>query len=298
VRSDPVRVDAESTPWVDLIAPDSGEVRVRIAEGGRLGGRFSRGVFAHGDASASNPAGAMPIPASPRGDQFVFESLALGRYRVGVGHAKSEPGPSAVDVELIEPGQIIEIELRVPEAMAIGGSVVDASGVPVPDAWVKASFAEAGAPLLQVASEPALTGADGRFEIIDLLPGLYALVATHASGEAQALEVRAGQRDVRLAIEAPGSLSGHVTGTDRQPVQSFRVLALGATPSEPLSVTGDRGRWSLPWIAPGEYRVVFMSPSGGASVNVRVNSGSETVLETSLDPALAGDRVMNALTHR
>jgi hypothetical protein len=282
-----VRVDAETKAWVELVIPDSGEVRVRIADGASLGEHFLRGVFAHG-------ADLIPTPATRRGDLFVFEALALGRYRISVGRAKTEAGRSAVDVELTQPGQVIDVELRAPEIMTIGGIVVDANGAPVPDAWVQASLSEAGIPLLQSIAKPALTNTDGRFEIGDLPSGRYAVTARHAGGEGQALDVNAGQHNVRLVVEAYGSLSGRVTTADGRPARRFTVLAYRETPGQPLHVDGERGSWSLPWVAPGDYRVVFMSPSGGASSSALVTSGSNTALEVQLDPALAGAAVLKA----
>jgi hypothetical protein len=284
-----VRVDAETKSRVELIVPDSGEVRVRIADGEGTNGLIALGVFA---------SGVKTVPATPRGDLFVFEELALGRYRIAFGRAASEPSPSAVDVELTSPGQIIDVELRAPEMMTISGNVVEPNGAPVPEAWVDVSVVEPGYPLLQRAADPVLTNMDGRFAIGDLPSGRYAVAARHASGEARPLDVGAGQRDVRLVIDPYGSLSGRVTGADGEPVRRFSVVVFQDTPGESLDVDGDRGRWSLPWVAPGEYRIVFMSPSGGASANARVTSGSDTALTVELDPALAGQAILNGMKRR
>jgi hypothetical protein len=67
---------------------------------------------------------------------------------------------------------------------------------------------------------------------------------------------------------------------------------------EPLSVDGARGRWSMPWVSPGEYRVFFMSSSGGAALDASVKSGADTELEVQLDPALAGQAVLSAVKPR
>jgi hypothetical protein len=286
-----VRVDGETKARVDLIIPDSGQVRVRIVDGYSLDGLFVRGVFARG-------ADPIPIPATPLEDLFVFEDLALGRYRIAIGNAPRELGPSVVDVELTQPGRIIDVELRAPEVMPISGTVVDSNGAPVPDAWVQASLSEPAFQLLQRAADPVLTNMDGRFEIEALPSGRYVLSARHAGGEALVFEVGTGQRDVRLVIAAYGSLSGIVTAPDGQPARHFSVVVIRDTPGELLHVDGDRGRWSLPYVAPGEYRVVFMSPSGGASTNARVTSGSDTLLALQLNPALAGQAILNVMKSR
>lgn len=294
VASEPVHVDAQTEPAVVLIVPDAAEVRVRVAGAGAHGvvdGLSARGVFARG-------AGPFPIPATLRGDHFVFESLALGRWRIAVGRAPSEPGPSAVDVQLSEPGQIIEIELRAPEPLAIAGSVVDAAGEPVPDAWVEASLVEPDFPRPFPIGEPVLTHGDGRFELADLPPGRCLVSAVHAGGEARKPDVAAGQSGVRLVLEAYGSLSGSVTDADGEPARDFSVLVLRDTPGEPLSVDGARGHWELPWVSPGSYRVAILSSSGGAATQARVTSGNDTQLSLRLDPALAGQALVGVLKRR
>jgi hypothetical protein len=294
VSSEPVHVDAHTRPAVVLIVPDAGEVRVRVAGGSAarvVGGLSARGVFARG-------AGPFPIPAAERGDLFVFESLALGRWRIAVGRAPSEPGPSAVDVQLSEPGQIIELELRAPEALAIGGSVVDAAGEPVPDAWVEASLVEPDFPMPFPVAEPVLTHSDGRFELGDLPPGRYLVSAVQAGGEARKPDVAAGQSGVRLVLEGYGSLSGSVTDAEGAPARDFSVLVLRDTPGEPLSVDGAQGHWELPWVSPGSYRVAIVSSSGGAATQARVSSGNDTKLALRLDPTLAGQALVQELNRR
>lgn len=297
VSSEPVHVDAQKQPEVTLVMPDAAEVRVRVAGaglgsvGGGVDALSARGVFARG-------ASPFPIAAAPRGDTFVFESLALGRWRIAVGRAPSEPGPSAVDVQLTEPDQVIEIELRAPEALAIGGNVVDAAGEPVPDAWVEASLVEADFPMPYPIAEPVLSSGDGRFELGDLPPGRYLVSAVHAGGEARKADVAAGQSEVRLVLEGYGSLSGSVTDADGQPASDFSVLVLRDTPGEPLSVDGDRGLWTLPWVGPGSYRVAILSSSGGAATTARVNSGNDTKLALRLDPGLAGEAILQELSRR
>lgn len=290
--SEPVQVSAESEPRVALVLPDAGEVRVRVtdpssssARGNR--GRFTTGVFARGERP-------YPIAALDRGDHFAFEDLELGRYRVAVGMAATELGPSAADIELTQPGQIIELELRAPEPLAITGTVIDAAGEPLPDAWVDASIIQPGALMPFNFAEPVLTTADGTFQLGDLPPGRYALRASHPSGEAEALDIRAGQSGVRLSVQHHGSLSGTVTTPEDQPARDFSVLAFRQNLGQPLSLDGDNGTWHLPWLPPGDYQIVIMSPTGGVATRAQVKSDKETQLALKLDPELAGQAVLKA----
>jgi protocatechuate 3,4-dioxygenase beta subunit len=291
-----VRVDEQSRPHVELVMPDSGDVRVRVSgpittSGDGLNGLFARGVFARGS-------GPWPIPGTARGDRFVFQGLALGRYRIAIGRGPSELGPSAADIELTEPGQVIELELRAPDSLAIAGTVVDGAGEPVPDAWVEAALVEPDFPIPYAVADPVLTDTEGRFQILDLPPGPYAVRASHPSGDAQSLDVAAGQRDVHLVVQGYGSLSGSVTDADGQPARDFSVLVWSETPGQGLHVDGDRGGWALHWIPPGNYRIVIMSPSGGVETGARVTSGNETKLALRLDPGLAGRAVLQARARR
>jgi protocatechuate 3,4-dioxygenase beta subunit len=285
--SDPVRVDAESSGPVQLVLPATGEVRVSLSPGER-GALPVQAVTARGDKP-------FVITATPRGSEFVFENLPLGRYRIAVGRARSELGPSAVDVELARAGQIVVVELAPPVGASIAGSVIDDDGNPLPDAWVKASLAETNIPLLMAASDPVLTNADGSFELTGLSPGRYILNVAHPIGEAQKLDVTTGQRGVALVVEEYGSLAGAVTLADGKPASAFSVIILREPVGDARQAESERGGWSAPWLEPGDYRVAIMSADGGILAKARVEAGRRTQLPLTLDPALAGMAVLNLL---
>jgi hypothetical protein len=231
---------------------------------------------------------------TPRGGGYVFENLALGRYRVGVGRALDELGPSAADVELSRPGQIIDIELAAPETKIIAGSVVDGKGVPVPDSWVRASLMDKSTPFSFGGTDAVLSNADGTFELPPLSRGRYVVTAQHQLGEGRALEVEAGRRDLVVVLDDYGTLAGVVTLPDGQPAPAFSVLLMPQPWGDPLRANGERGYWSLSWLAPGDYRVVVMSARGGRVANAHVDPGRKTELPLSLDPALAGVAVQSS----
>ena len=78
------------------------------------------------------------------------------------------------------------------------------------------------------------------------------------------------------------------------PARDFSVLAFRQNLGQPLSHDGDNGTWHLPWLPPGDYQIVIMSPTGGAATRAQVKSDKETKLALKLDPELAGQAVLKA----
>lgn len=279
-------VVAEPPPPVHLVLPDGGVVRVRLAAGGS-------GTVAVERAYLRREGQHLSGIGTPVEGGFVFDRLELGRYRVGLTRALDEVGPSVADVELKQPGQVVEVELTPAPALAIAGSVVDRQRQPVPDAWIRAWAASAfGAPSLD-ASDAVLTGVDGSFELPGLSPGRYVVAVEHPRGATRQGDVDAGRRGLALVLDEFGSMSGAVTTPDGLPAPAFSVLLMNPGAS-PVRVDGSRGRWEMPWLASGDYRVLVLSSSGGASTSARVEPGRATELDLQLDPKLAGTGIQNA----
>jgi hypothetical protein len=162
---------------------------------------------------------------------------------------------------------------------SISGIVVDgATSRPIADAIVRANFAPAPEPGDRRLQLPdALTGADGRFVLPEVLPGGYDLQATksgHAigalgsqrpGGESQLLMVAEGQRvaGVVLRLWKLGVISGTVLDEAGEPVVNVRVRAWRATFSRGrrrLSHAGegrtdDRGLYRIAELGSGDYVV-------------------------------------------
>jgi len=281
-------VEAGPPAPVHLVLPDGGTIRVRVAR--RADGPAT--VFhplARGEGRAVGP-----FMASPEGDAFVFDRLRLGRYRVGLTRALDVLGPSVVDVELTRPGEVVEIELAPPDVLSIAGSVVDRQGQPVPDAWVKVWPSLPLGPSALDGTDAVISDLDGAFDIPALAPGSYVVSVEHPRGEARQLNVDAGRRGLALVLDEYGSLSGAVQRPDGQPADSFSVI-LTREYSGALRVDGARGHWHAPWVPAGEYRVIIVATTGGATGTTRVDPGRPTRLDLKLDPALAGAGIGNAV---
>lgn len=245
-----------------LTASDTASIRATLPPGARRLGR--RGVFARNEHD-------LPLQAVQQADEFVFEHLELGAYRVYVGIGVEEPA-QVLRVELTQPGQVANVSLNVPEPLAISGRVVDAARQPVPDAWVHAIAAET----VRADSwdDAVLTDGSGAFTIEDLSPGRYELRATQGGGEGTAQTVAAGARDVIVSMEKYGSLAGLVTAASGEPVSGF-TLQFGQPAGGSNEIVVSTGtRWTVPWLAPGEYQLVASSKLGTARAQVTLRPGA------------------------
>lgn len=167
--------------------------------------------------------------------------------------------------------------LTAPARGHVAGTVTDAQGDPVAGAMVHA---------LDYRADPAvilgdLTDAAGHYDISVPAPDTYTVGvldpnATHAFEYAQDnaaidpaddVAVDAGQTvtvDVALAGSpaAPGGISGTVTDAGG-PVPGAWVMSMTAGGTPTLATTTDAaGHYAISGLAPGEYRVVVLDPSG------------------------------------
>jgi hypothetical protein len=137
-----------------------------------------------------------PVQAERRGDQFVFEHLALGRYALFTSDRGVVPS-DALRVELRADGEVVKVTLEAHEELsAISGRVEDEAGQPVLDAWVTASAAQPTPFVRDVGEDPVLTNERGEFMLRGLRPGRYRLEVASDQGEAAAPDVATGSEVV------------------------------------------------------------------------------------------------------
>ncbi len=167
----------------------------------------------------------------------------------------------------------------------INGTVVDHKGQPVPDAFVaahreseRAGAADGGAKRDAEwgnGKQPELTDLDGKFELKDLAPGKYTVVAFRkGGGEAFAEEVEVG-RSVQLQIFETGSISGEVVVNAGKIPKKFRVLlrdiSSGVNRNEGFQYTN--GQWSFTDVPSGKFIVSIISTSGDGFEEVTLAEG-------------------------
>jgi hypothetical protein len=206
-----------------------------------------------------------PVAGVRAGARFAFDALSLGAYRVF-----DEASHESSFVSLEVAGGLSEIQLRNTLGEPIRGVVLDDERLPLADSWVRAIPAGTGE-LAAVASAVADSG--GHFMLDGLPDGIYELRAQTERGEAHAGNVASGATNVELSVVEYGRLSGVVKTTDGEPLPEFALTHWGPEESEPQTVQGHGGRWSLTWLGPGLHRLIATSGWGSASADVELGAG-------------------------
>lgn len=276
--SDTLRVtlDAAEPTVIVLTASGLASIRATLQSGARGLGRSA--VFARRGQE-------LPVQAVRESDEFVFDNLELGSYRVYVGIGIEEPA-KARRVELTQAGQVVDVSLDLPAPLAISGRVLDARRQPVPDTWVHATTAE---PMrAEVWDDAVLTDELGAFTVADLSPGHYELRATHSSGEGSA-QTEAGAQGVVVLLEGQAALAGTVTAMTGEPVTNGFTLEYGrpGAGSEQLVLTTG-ARWAIPSLPPGEYQLVASAKQGSAATTVTLRAGARLDVPLMLSPDAVG----------
>jgi len=162
------------------------------------------------------------------------------------------------------------------ERATISGSVVDSAGALVADARVTATMTSPGVtPHFNRWTRDTSTTTDvgGQFVLNDLPTGNYALQAlTPAGSRVSALDVAAGTLGVSLALPTPGSIEGALVGFGARPTVSATSVA-AASVGVPILADTQTNSFSLPNLAPGDYRVTATTDTQSASAQVVVTPG-------------------------
>ncbi len=146
------------------------------------------------------------------------------------------------------------------------------------------------------ASEPVLTGADGKFTISKLSDAQYLVVAEGPRGASRA-EKKAKPGDVvTIQLAALGTLTGHVTSAGA-PVVGYSITCRGPAGSADRSSAAADGAYSLEHLAPGAYSCHVEADAGTTDGKIAVPAGPAT-LDLALTPwsTLTG-QIVNMFDH-
>jgi hypothetical protein len=272
-------------------------------------------------------------PTSEDG-RFSVRGLDLGAHYVVVKDDKGRPmswaegsGPASgeADSEDVPPLEIaIEdtvneqfLDLRVvPRDAEITGVVLDAEGLPVADAWVRASLdidpsvmwrrpgqdktehttgvepkdedapdrSDWGQSMFNSES-PVLTDQNGFFVIKDLRRDRnYHLLAEGDRGGARAtLESVAPNSRVTLTLEQLGGIDG-VVKLDGKPVAEYQVELTGPTHRE-KQIVHPEGRFRLDRLDPGKYEVFVRAAAGTGEGKVELGEAGRASVTIELERA-------------
>jgi hypothetical protein len=248
-----------------------------------------------------------PAPSTQRIDptgSVRFEGLARGRYQVSVRCTHIAEPPSGnrrarlaelaevaiVDRDVVtEHWSLTEAEhddeddgeddgADTPTQMgSISGQVVDEQGNPVPEAWVTASSPAANSRV------PSLTDTSGAFILNGLAEGSYELSASSSLGEGRLGTVPLNSANVRIRVGVYGAIVGLVQANDGTPVDVFTLIYRRKDQADIRSLNGSQGKWSLPWLPAGTYRLSASGATGCGWTDAVLNAGGNLHVAISLN---------------
>lgn len=271
------------------------EIEARIQPGARAVDRWDSG----GNARTS-AAGRFRIPGLAGG---IAHQLRLTRK----GYA-----PATADVPPAEPGNSLsELKIVLRKGRTAFGRVVDSADKPVPGAWVVLEIEPSGGMMMRMMSGSddsgrfeAVAGANGRFELPDIPPGTFQLLAG-GSGYAPitvpglAVPEGGGSTDLGTVVLVRGvALEGYVTDPKGRPVEGARIsveesganpmMSRPRPPEESPVLTAADGFFRIPDRRAGELLDVEVRRAGyakGSAPGVQVPS--EEPVRVVLQPSSA-----------
>jgi len=176
------------------------------------------------------------------------------------------------------------------ELVRLSGTVLDAAGKPVPAAEVFAWPSGRGQP----AHREALTDAQGRFDLSELVAGPHELmIQTAGLGVAHLDRVMVPASDLTISVEGTGLTIGGVVRPSRSGGSLDRVAVMLGSPTlrRPRAVAVDgTGRFVIAGIGIGEYTLrAADDDSASATTRIVIEEGQPVPGETTLQLLPAGN---------
>jgi hypothetical protein len=337
---------------IELGREDVEGVVVNLTKGAGVSGTVldNNGVPQHGVVVSVTPVDPKPnndmfsfggmgdgAPTSEDGN-FAVRGLDLGKHYVVVKDSKGRPmswaegsGPTPVDgADAAQEEEVppLEIDLEdtvneqflnlrvVPRDAEITGMVLDAEGLPVADAWVRANLDVDRSQIWRrpgrdkteyktgvvpknedavdgpdwsrstwMSEPPVLTDQNGFFVIKDLRRYRnYNLPAVGERGGARAtLESVAPNTRVTLTLEQLSGIDGVVT-LGGKPVEEYQVELTGPTRRE-KRVAHPKGEFKLDRLDPGKYEVFVRADAGTGEAKVELGEAGRAKVKIELERA-------------
>jgi protocatechuate 3,4-dioxygenase beta subunit len=201
-------------------------------------------------------------PAATRTDRdgrFRFTLLKPGQVRIEARAPDHAPGRREIT---LEPGREVgNVEIILRRGLAIHGEVVDERDQLVPGVRVLAAGD-------QQHSVEARTDANGRFELRNLMPGIYRLVCAkrgygRPAGDRSPRDFVAGTKGVRVRLERRAVIEGVVLdAAGRKPIAEFAIAwgRPGQLLDDWRSFQAEDGRFVLDGLQPGPIDLEVKSP--------------------------------------
>ena len=215
-------------------------------------------------------------PSRKSAHEFAFDGVPLGDYKI---HVEDDVERARV-VKLTHPGELVELRLDAGERVRLSGTVIDADGSPVRDAWVTHFRSDLETARL-MSRQPRLTDGEGRFAFLGSPDALYTISVESPMGNAELKRVRGGDPLV-IRVAAQGFVSGRVQTTEQRPVAEFIVTYEREGDSEYGELRGFNSEFVLPSLPPGTYTFGVRSDVGVASRTALIRPGDDVTLTFTL----------------
>lgn len=291
-QNEPLEVEVgegEEVDGIELEVPAMATIRGRVEDA-------QGNPVRNADVRANGPVRDSGFSRVDDDGRFEIDGLKGGEYRVEPSLSWSsslrKPGTTDDDpqgeVVTVEAGESAEVTLVV-EARdrTISGVVVDASGGPVPDAFVRAervsdsAAANAKNSLRQARwggwnEQPLMTDTDGAFTVEGLSEGTYTVWAVRKGGGEGVVEnVAAGSNGVSIELESTGRIEGHVRAASGSAPQRFTVNLREETTgfSRRDTFFATEGRFVMEELPPGTFFVAASSTDGSGDTEVTLAEG-------------------------
>lgn len=262
---------------------------------------------------------------------FAFSNLSPGRYRLSAskpGFPESpygtRPGRDiAVPIALAAGQQMTSMQLRLARGAVITGTVIGATGDPVPGVTViagriTASLKSSGRALVGIGE--SIADEDGVYRIYGLPEGDFVVTAwpaaskdpatiyaptsypsTTSVGDAPLISVHAGDEhtnaDITLRPSQRAAVTGVVIDADGRPAGGVRVL-LSAADSGGISIadgdvistrTGNDGTFAFAGVIAGGYTATVNDTRAWAKTDIRVDGRDVAGVTLTLRPGTPPD---------
>ncbi len=212
--------------------------------------------------------------------RFEFLGIKAGTYEL-VARTDSQASPSTHVT--IANDQRAEAKLVVQDS-GIAGTVVDAKGTPIPEARVSA-MPDGRVSMANFSND--ITDSRGHFNLGGLEPGDYRLDASWPNQTDRRVgageHVKAGNRNVKLVLETPATVTGRVL-LDGSPVTSYGLLLTDhpefSSNGAPSGIHAADGRFTLRGIQSGRWGIVLIAPGTARKTidDIKIEQGKTTDL--------------------